>query len=196
LEGREGRVSGVRLSDGSAVPCDTALIAVGAAPGDALARDTGLACDNGIVVDQTARTSAPAIFAIGDCTNRPLPLYRDSGRLESVPNALEQAKQAAAALCGRPPPVPEVPWFWSDQYEARLQIAGLSLEVAETVVRGEPGGDSLAIFHLRADGTIQAVEAINAPAEFMAGRMMIARRKQVVAARLADVSCSIRELAG
>src|SRR6185503_4380955 len=104
-------------------------------------------------------------------------------RLESVPNALEQAKQAAADLCGRAPPAQEVPWFWSDQYEVRLQIAGLSLEVTETVVRGDPDSAAFAIFHLAEDGAVQAVEAVNAPAEFMAGRMMIARRRQVVASR-------------
>ena len=190
-----GHVTAVRLSDGSAVPCDAVLIGVGAAPNDALARAAGLACDNGIVVDLAARTADPAIHAIGDCTRRPLPLYHQTGRLESVPNALEQAKQAAADLCGRPAPAAEVPWFWSDQYEVRLQIAGLPFDVTETVVRGDPRSGSFAIFHLGEDGTVQAVEAVNAPAEFMAGRMMIARRKQAVAARLRDVSCSMREQA-
>ena len=132
----------------TAIPCDAVLVGVGAAPNDALARAAGLACDNGIVVDLAARTADPAIHAIGDCTRRPLPLYHRTGRLESVPNALEQAKQAAADLCGRPAPAPEVPWFWSDQYEVRLQIAGLPFDVAETVVRGDPRSGSFAIFHL------------------------------------------------
>ena len=139
--------------------------------------------------------SDPAIHAIGDCTRRPLPLYHRAGRLESVPNALEQAKQAAADLCGRPPPAPEVPWFWSDQYEVRLQIAGLPFDVDGDRGARRSATGSFAIFHLSGDGTVQAVEAVNAPAEFMAGRMMIARRRQAVAARLRDVSCSIRELA-
>ena len=78
-----------------------------------------------------------AIYAIGDCTQRPLPLYGRTGRLESVPNAIEQAKQAAADICGRPPPPPEVPWFWSDQYDLRLQMAGLAFDVHEAVVRGD-----------------------------------------------------------
>jgi 3-phenylpropionate/trans-cinnamate dioxygenase ferredoxin reductase subunit len=112
-----------------------------------------------------------------------------------VPNALEQAKQAAADLCGRPAPTAEVPWFWSDQYEVRLQIAGIPIDVTETVVRGDPRSGSFAIFHLSENGTVQAVEAVNASAEFMAGRIMIARRKQAVAARLRDVSCSMREQA-
>jgi 3-phenylpropionate/trans-cinnamate dioxygenase ferredoxin reductase subunit len=196
FDGDRQRVAAVHLSDGEAIACDAVLVGIGAVPNEALASAAGLACDNGIRVDLAARTSDPAIHAIGDCTHRPVPLYQRTCRLESVPNALEQAKQAAADLCGRPPPAVEVPWFWSDQYEVRLQIAGLPFDVAETVVRGDPGSATFAIFHLAKDGAVQAVEAVNAPAEFMGGRMMIARRRQVVASRLADVSCSIRELAG
>jgi 3-phenylpropionate/trans-cinnamate dioxygenase ferredoxin reductase subunit len=189
-------IAGIRLRDGTVIACDAALIGVGAAPNDALARSVGLTCLNGIVVDQAARTSDPLIHAVGDCTFRPLPLYQQSARLESVPNALEQAKQAAADVCGRPPSSPEVPWFWSDQYNVRLQIAGLPFDVAGLVIRGDPCSDSFAIFHLSADGTVQAVEAVNAPAEFMAGRIMIARRRRPLAAQLQDVSCSLKELTG
>jgi 3-phenylpropionate/trans-cinnamate dioxygenase ferredoxin reductase component len=192
----DGHVTGIRLRDGTIVACDAALIGVGAAPNVNLAQAAGLACANGIVVDAAARTSDPLIHAIGDCTVRPLPLYQQSGRLESVPNALEQAKQAAADLCGRALPAPEVPWFWSDQYNIRLQIAGLPYDVAELAIRGDPSGDAFAIFHLSASGTLQAVEAVNAPAEFMAGRIMIARRKRPLAAQLRDVSCSLKELTG
>ncbi len=196
FEGAHGRVTSVHLSDGRCMPCELVLIGIGATPNDALGRSAGLDCANGIVVDLAACTSDPAIHAIGDCTHRPLPLYRRTGRLESVPNALEQAKQAAADLCSRPPPPPEVPWFWSDQYDVRLQIAGLPFDVVETVVRGDPATGSFSIFHLSADGVVQAVEAVNAPTEFMAGRMMIGRRKPTIAAKLRDVSCSMRELAG
>ncbi len=188
-------VAGVRLADGTALPCDTGLIGVGAAPDDSLARAAGLACDDGVVVDLAARSSDPHIHAIGDCTRRPLPLYDRTGRLESVPNALEQAKQAAADLCGRLPPAPEVPWFWSDQYAIRLQIAGLPFAVDDIVLRGDPAGESFAAFHLGADGAIQSVEAVNAPAEFMAGRVMIARRKRTTATLLRDMSRSMQELA-
>lgn len=196
FEGADGCVSNVHLSDGGCIPCDAVLIGIGAAPNEALSRVAGLECATGIRVDLAARTSDPAIHAIGDCTHRPLPLYHRTGRLESVPNALEQAKQAAADLCGRPPPAPEVPWFWSDQYDGRLQIAGLPFDVAETVVRGDPTSASFAIFHLSADNAVQAVEAVNAPTEFMAGRMMIGRRTRAIADRLRDMSCSMRELAG
>jgi 3-phenylpropionate/trans-cinnamate dioxygenase ferredoxin reductase subunit len=196
FEGVDGQVACVRLADGGQVPCDAVLVGIGAEPNDALGRAAGLECADGIVVDTATCTSDAAIQAIGDCTQRPLPLYRRAARLESVPNALEQAKQAAALLCGRPPPAPEVPWFWSDQYEVRLQIAGLLFDVSESVVRGDPAAGAFAIFHLAADGTVQAVEAVNSPAEFMAGRMMIARRRQVVAARLRDMTCPMRDFVG
>jgi 3-phenylpropionate/trans-cinnamate dioxygenase ferredoxin reductase subunit len=193
-KGSSGRVAAVRLADGTRLACDAVLVGIGAAPDDALARAAGLACDNGVVVDAAARTSDLSIHAIGDCTHRPLLHYGRSGRLESVPNALEQAKQAAADLCGRKPPPPEVPWFWSDQYDIRLQIAGLPFDVDDIVLRGDPASGQFAAFHLAADGAIQAVEAVNAPDAFMAGRIMIARRRQTTAARLRDMSRSMQEL--
>jgi 3-phenylpropionate/trans-cinnamate dioxygenase ferredoxin reductase subunit len=107
LEGTRGRVEAARVSDGRLIHAETVLIAIGITANDELARAAGLACDDGILVDQAARTSDTAIYAIGDCTHRPLPLYARIARLESVPNALEQAKQAAADLCGRKPPTPE-----------------------------------------------------------------------------------------
>ncbi len=195
LEGQDGAVAGVRLADGRLVACDAALIGVGAVPNQELAEAAGLPCDGGIVVDLAARTADPSIFAIGDCTRRPLPHYETMWRLESVPNALEQAKQAACAIVGRNPPPPEVPWFWSDQYDIRLQIAGLPLGADRTVVRGDPEGDSFAIFHLAPDDRLVAVEAVNAAPEFMAGRMMIGKRRQVAPARLQDASVSMKDLA-
>ncbi len=195
LEGRGGAVSGVRLADGRVIACDVALVGVGAVANEELARDAGLACDGGIVVDLAARTSDPAIFAIGDCTRRPLPLYDRMGRLESVPNALEQAKQAASQICGKPAPAPEVPWFWSDQYDLRLQIAGLPFDATEIVVRGNLASGTFALFHLTEDGTVQAVEAVNAATEFMGGRRIIARRKRLTRARIEDMSVSMQELA-
>jgi 3-phenylpropionate/trans-cinnamate dioxygenase ferredoxin reductase subunit len=194
LEGN-GAVSGVRLADGRLIPCDAALIGVGGVPNEELARDAGLPCDGGIVVDEDARTSDPAIFAIGDCTKRPLPFYGRMMRLESVPNALEQAKQAASAICGRPRPAPELPWFWSDQYDLRLQIVGLPFDAAEIAVRGDIAAGKFALFHLTEDGRVQCVEAVNASTEFMGGRRIIQRRKQLTAARIADLSVTMQELA-
>ncbi len=195
IDGDTARATSVRLDDGARLSFDALLVGIGAGPDDRLARDSGMACENGIVVDLAARTSDPHIRAIGDCTWRPLPLYSRCVRLESVPNALEQAKQAAADLCGRPPPAPEVPWFWSDQYDIRLQIAGLPFDATSAIVRGDQATGRFAVFHLALDGTLQAVEAVNAPMEFMAGKSMIGHRKKVVADRLRDVSLSMQELA-
>jgi len=195
LEGVNGAVTGVRLGDGRVIQCDAALIGVGGVPNEELARDAGIACDGGIVVDLDARTSEPDIFAIGDCTKRPLPLYDRTMRLESVPNALEQAKQAASAIYGRPRPAPEVPWFWSDQYDLRLQIAGIPFDATEIVVRGDVAAGKFALFHLTADGTVQAVEAVNASTEFMGGRRIIQRRKKLTAERISDMAVTMQELA-
>jgi 3-phenylpropionate/trans-cinnamate dioxygenase ferredoxin reductase subunit len=192
--GEGGRVSGVRLADGRKIACDAVLVGVGAMACDALARDAGLDCANGVVVDEEARTSDPAIFAIGDMTWRPMPLYGVRHRLESVPNALEQAKQAVSAILGRTAPAPEVPWFWSDQYDLKLQIAGVPFETDERLVRGDPAAAKFAIFHLKGD-RIQAVEAVNAPAEFMAGRLMIGQGKAVDRGKLADPAVSMKEVA-
>ena len=195
LEGTNGAVSGVRLADGRVIPCDAALIGVGGLPNEELAKDAGLTCDGGIVVDLNARTSDPDIFAIGDVTKRQLPLYDRTMRLESVPNALEQAKQAASAICGKPAPALEVPWFWSDQYDLRLQIAGLPFDATQIVVRGSVADGKFALFHLTEDGTVQAVEAVNASTEFMGGRRIVQRRKKLTADRIADMSVTMQELA-
>ena len=195
LEGLSGRVTGVGLADGRTIACDTVLVGVGAVPNQELALAAGLDCDDGVVVDLAAQTSDPSIYAIGDCTRRPLPLYERMWRLESVPNALEQAKQAAADICGTKPPAPEVPWFWSDQYDLKLQIAGLPFEVARTVVRGEPATAQFAVFHLDGEERLRAVEAINAPPEFMAGRQLIASRKRVAPDKLRDMTLSMKDVA-
>ncbi|HST92171.1 MAG TPA: FAD-dependent oxidoreductase [Brevundimonas sp.] len=187
---------GARLADGRLIEADAVLVGVGALACDRLALGAGLACGNGIVVDEAARTSDPAIWAIGDATFRPVPVHDGRRhRLESVPNALEQAKQAAAAITGRPAPAPEVPWFWSDQYDLKLQIAGLPDGADRQIVRGDPdpagSNPSFAVFHLQ-DDRVLCVEAVNAGPEFMAGRMLIGRRTPVDAGKLADPSVSMK----
>jgi len=194
FDGVDCQVTGVRFTDGRVVACDVALVGVGAIPNDELAKDAGLDCTNGVVVDLEARTADPHIFAIGDVTHRPLPLYDRHFRLESVPNALEQAKQAAAAITGRPMPPPEIPWFWSDQYDLKLQIAGLPFDADRQIVRGDVAAAKFAVFHLKGD-LVQAVEAVNAPAEFMAGKQLIAKRTPVSLEKLADPAVSMKEVA-
>ncbi|HEX4742467.1 MAG TPA: FAD-dependent oxidoreductase [Caulobacteraceae bacterium] len=192
--GADGHVTGVRLGSGETIPCNVALVGIGAPPADELAREAGLECTGGVVVDQHARTADPSIFAIGDVTHRPLPMYERMFRLESVANALEQARQAASAIVGRPAPAHEVTWNWSDQYDLKYQFAGLPFDVDDVVIRGDPASAKFAVFHLCGD-KIQAVEAVNAPAEFMGGRQLIGQRRSVSRAKLADTSVSMKEVA-
>ena len=186
---------GVTLADGTVVQADAVLVGVGALACDGLPRSVGLRCDDGVVVDDQARTSDPAIFAVGDMTRRPIPVHGGvHHRLESVPNALEPANPAAAAIVGRPGPAPEVPWFWSDQYEYKLQIAGLPFRADRQVVRGDPGAGNFAVFHLAGD-RIVCVEAVNAPPEFMAGKQLIAKGTPVDVDKLADIAVSMKAVA-
>ncbi|HJQ59578.1 MAG TPA: FAD-dependent oxidoreductase [Vineibacter sp.] len=166
---------------------DLVVVGVGAVPNVELARAAGLTVQDGIVVDAQCRTSDPAIYAIGDCTFPHQPLLGRRLRLESVHNALEQAKVAAAAIAGRPPPPTETPWFWSDQYDVKLQMAGLGGgEGCAAVVRGDPAtGRSFAVFYLR-DGTLVAVDAVNRMPEFMMSKQMIAAQARPDPSRLAD----------
>ncbi len=192
--GPDGFVRAVRLADGREIACDAALIGVGADANDDLARAAGLTCDHGVAVDEQARTSDPAVFAIGDVARRPMPLYDGRmHRLESVPNALEQAKQAAAAIVGRAPPPHEVPWFWSDQYDLKLQIAGAPFDGDRIVVRGDIDAARFSLCHLRGDRLL-CVEACNAPADFMAGKLLIGRGARVDLDRLADADQPLKTL--
>lgn len=192
IEGTE-RAEAVRLASGLRFECDLLLVGIGAVPCANLATDAGLACDDGVLVDDDCGTSDPHIFAIGDVARRTHPLYQRSLRIESVPNALEQARRVAATISGRAPAEPEVPWFWSDQYALKLQMAGLSFNAEETVVRGNPDEYKFAVFHLR-DSRVVTVESINAPQEFMAGKKWIASGKTVDRSRLADTSVTLVEL--
>jgi len=193
--GEKGRVTGVQLADGRVIGCDAVVVGVGAHPNDELAKDAGLECARGVVVDLDARSvTDPAIFAIGDVAHRPMPIYDRMFRMESVPNALEQAKQAASAIAGRPRPAGECPWQWSDQFDLKLQIAGYAFDADEVLVRGDPASAKFAIFHLKGD-LVQSVEAINAPPEFMMGKQLILSRRPVNKAKLADPSISMKEVA-
>ncbi|HYW03238.1 MAG TPA: FAD-dependent oxidoreductase [Gammaproteobacteria bacterium] len=194
LEG-DATVERVVCRDGEAFPADLVLIGVGILPDTALAAEAGLEVDDGIVVDDRTRTSDPDICAAGDCTSFPSALYGRRVRLECVQNANEQARAAAATLAGQDKPYDPVPWFWSEQYDVRLQIAGLSHGYDRTVVRGNPDeGRSFAVFYLR-EGVVIAVDAINRTKEYIAGRKLVGARAQVAPATLADESVDLKELA-
>jgi 3-phenylpropionate/trans-cinnamate dioxygenase ferredoxin reductase component len=194
VEAFEGtsHVEAVRAG-GKLYPADIALVGIGIVPNVELARDAGLDCDDGIVVDTTCSTSADAaIFAAGDCTRHTgregLPI-----RLECVQNAIDQAKHAAFAMVGRPVTYREVPWFWSDQYDLKLQIAGLARPTDTLVVRGDPAARKFAVFHLR-DGAVAAVEAVNAAPEYLVGRKLIAEGAHVARERLADMAIPMKNI--
>ncbi len=178
---------------GETWPADIALVGIGVVPNAELAKDAGLPVDNGIVVDNCAQTSDPSIFAAGDCTWHP---GREDVflRLESVQNAIDQAKHAALAMLGKPTRYSEVPWFWSDQYDLKLQIAGLGRTGDQHVLRGDLAARKFAIFHMR-DGKVAAVEAVNAAAEYLVGRKLIAAGTPISAEKLADLSIPMKNMA-
>lgn len=189
-----GAVGAVVLANGERIACDAVIVGVGARCCDDLARDAGLQCDGGVLVDDVGRTSDASIFAIGDVARRPMAHYGGAlARLESVPNALEQAKLATAAILDLPSPRPEVPWFWSDQYDVKMQIAGIALgEAAKRIVR-QTSSSVFAVFHVL-DDRVLAVEAINAPGDFFVGRQMIAEGRPAPLDRLPDPTIPIKSL--
>jgi 3-phenylpropionate/trans-cinnamate dioxygenase ferredoxin reductase subunit len=192
----QGRVQRVMTAQES-FTADFVLVGIGVIPNSEIAEHAGLKTDNGIVVDAYTRTSDPNIFAAGDCTNHPVFLFgRDNGsaRLESVQNAIDQAKHAAMAMEGRPKPYREVPWFWSDQYDLKLQIAGLAGPDDTLVMRGNPKERKFAVFHLRGDA-LAAVEAVNAAPEYIVGRKLIAEGTKIDVRELADTSIHMKSFA-
>ena len=187
-----GKVEQVRAG-GAAYPADIVLVGIGVVANDELARDAGLGCDDGIVVDRNAMTGDPAIWAAGDCT-RHVGREGTALRLECVQNAIDQAKHAALAMVGRPRTYSEVPWFWSDQYDLKLQIAGLARPTDTIVQRGDPASRKFAVFHLRG-GVVAAVEAVNAAPEYLVGKKLIADGVKIAPERLADLSVPMKQMA-
>ena len=188
------RVRSVTTSDGDEIPADLVVIGVGIVPNTELASAAGLDIDNGIVVDDHCRTSDPDIYAVGDCTFHPNAIYGRNLRLESVHNALEQAKTAAANLCGGDASYSQVPWFWSDQYDLKLQIAGLSEGYDDIVIRGNPAERSFSCLYLK-DSRLIAIDAINAPRDFVQSKTLIATGEPVEKERLGDPESQLKDLA-
>ncbi|WP_011297643.1 MULTISPECIES: NAD(P)/FAD-dependent oxidoreductase [Cupriavidus] len=164
------RVSGVETSDGRTLPADLVLIGIGVVPNTEIAAAAGLAIDNGIIVDQNLASTDPTIFAIGDCANYPSRFGRC--RLESVQNAVDQGQAVAAAIVGESIPYDKVPWFWTDQADLKLQIAGITAGHDRSVLRGDPESRSFSVFFFR-DGTLIGVESINRPADHVVARRLL-----------------------
>ena len=180
------RVDAVETDNGDVLAADFVIIGAGILPNSELAERAGLAVDNGIVVNDQCQTSDIDIYAVGDCTSHPNSVYQRRLRLESVHNALEQAKTAAGNICGDELHYAQVPWFWSDQYDLKLQIAGLSAGYDQTIMRGDPHTRKFACLYLR-DGILIAVDAVNAPREFMQAKTLIAQRATIDPAAPAEL---------
>jgi 3-phenylpropionate/trans-cinnamate dioxygenase ferredoxin reductase subunit len=189
----DGHVSGVVTSAGETIDAGLVVVGVGILPNTEIAAAAGLAVDDGIVVDDRCRTEDPDVYAAGDCTSHPNGIYGRRLRLESVHNALEQAKTAASNICGEDLRYEQVPWFWSDQYDIKLQIVGLSEGYDEIVLRGDPADDAFACFYLR-ERRLIAVDAINSPREFMQAKELIAAHAAPDPGKLADAEIQLRAL--
>ena len=185
FDGVDGKLTEAVLADGRRFPCDLAIIGIGVTPNTELAAAAGLAIENGIAVDAFCRTSDPDILAVGDCAS--FPYHGQRLRLESVPHAIAHGEAAAAVIAGQGQAYVAKPWFWSDQYDVKLQIAGLNLGYDQVVTRGPgPAGD-YSVWYYR-QGQLIAVDAANAATAYMVGKRLIESGKTVAADRVADSS--------
>jgi 3-phenylpropionate/trans-cinnamate dioxygenase ferredoxin reductase component len=189
--GAGGRVTGVETTDGRQLPADLVLICIGVIPNAELAGEADLAVDNGIVVDECLVTVDPAILAIGDCANFPTPYAVGRVRLESVQNAVDQGRCVAAHIAGHPGPYDKVPWFWSDQGDLKLQIAGITTGHDASIVRGDPESGHFSVFCFRA-GRLIGVESVNQTADHVVARRLLAGDPGLTPQQAADESYDLR----
>ena len=193
LLSQDGQVSGVELGDGTVLPVDLVVVSIGVIPNVELARQAGLACENGIVIDESLATSDPDVFSLGDCAVYPSRFAHVPSRLESIQNAVDQARHLALTLTRGASAYDAVPWFWSDQGGAKLQIAGLAQGVTEAVVRGDQAGLKFSVYCFRGDRLV-AVESINRPADHMAARRLLAAGVAVLPSQAADIEFDLKSL--
>jgi 3-phenylpropionate/trans-cinnamate dioxygenase ferredoxin reductase subunit len=186
-------VGGVVLADGRILPADFVIAGVGLVPNDGLAREAGLHVDNGIWVDEYCRTEDPAVLAIGDCSNHPSAFLGRRVRLESVPNAIEQARVAAATIAGTLSPYAAIPWFWSDQYDLKLQAVGLSDGHDQVALRGAMAARSFLVFYLR-QGVVISADAVNKPGEFLLAKRLVQARARPDIGLLMDSNRALKDV--
>ncbi|CAN7223052.1 FAD-dependent oxidoreductase [Pseudorhodoferax sp. LjRoot39] len=189
LANAAGHVQSVLLDDGRQLACELVVLGIGVLPNVELAEAAGIACAGGILVDACGRTSAPNVLAAGDVANMELPHGRL--RLESIQAANDGARAAASVLVGQPQPLTAVPWFWSEQHDLKLQMAGIPAHGDQTVLRGDMADDRFTLFYLR-DGAVVAAHSVNRPAEHMLARKLIAGRAQIPAETLADPAADLK----
>jgi 3-phenylpropionate/trans-cinnamate dioxygenase ferredoxin reductase subunit len=187
-----GQVQAVSLDDGTLIDANIVLKGLGVRPAVEWLEGSGVATDRGVLVDAACRTNQPHVFAAGDCAETRHPLYEGSLLLESVQNAVSQGKLCAAAILGEDPEYTEVPWFWSEQYDARLQMAGIAQEGDELVLR-DSGPNALSVLSLGAD-RLNAIQCINAPKDYMAARKIIAARDAIDLDQLRNPETQLKDL--
>ncbi len=195
ITGDGGEVSGVTCADGKTYPADLVVVGIGVVPNVELADTAGLPCDNGIVVDKFCRTADADIYAAGDCAAYEHPFAGRLIRLESVQNAADQGRVAAAAIAGNEKPYDVVPWFWSDQYNLKLQMAGLLEGCDETVLRGAMEDGKFSLFHFR-DGVLRAVDAVSKPADYVQGRKLMEAGISPTPEQAGDPEFKLKQLLG
>ena len=195
IEGRNGAVSGVRLADGTLLACEMVIVGIGITPSVEPLIAAGAAGDNGVMVDEHCRTTLPDVFAVGDCAaHRNDFAGGDIIRLESIQNASDQAATAAKALMGSPERYQAVPWFWSNQYDIRLQTVGLSSGADDVLVRGDVAARSFSVIYLKA-GRVIALDCVNATRDYVQGRKLVERGSMPDRAQLADPATALSALA-
>ena len=192
LQPGTARVAAVRLADGREFPVDFVLVAIGVSPNDALARSSGIACDNGILVNEYCQSSDPRIYAAGDCARHPSIHFGFNVLLESVDNAFEQAQNVALNMLGTPTVHDKVPWFWSDQFDLKMIIVGLAQGHDQVVLRGDPASRSFSLCYLKR-GELIAVETVNAAKDQLNARKLIPARARPDPRRLADPAIPLKD---
>ena len=183
----------VVCSDGTEVKADSVLIGAGVVPNIELAEEAGINCDNGIIVNEFGQTNFKNIYACGDCTNHPNKILNKNLRLESVHNAMEQAKTVASSLMNNPMEYNQVPWFWSDQYDHKLQIVGLSGDHDMVTMRGNTNDAKFMLFYTK-DEELIAVDAINNPKEFLISRKLVANKVKIKPNEISDLNINLNDL--
>ena len=195
IEEKDGAATGVRLADGTVLPCEMVIVGIGIVPAVAPLLAAGAEGGNGVLVDAQCRTSLPDILAIGDCAAHANRFAEGAViRLESVQNATDQANTAAKLLCGEGEPYDAVPWFWSNQYDIRLQTMGLSIGYDQTIVRGDPATRSFSVIYLKA-GRVLALDCVNMTRDYAQGRALVLAGASPDPALLADPETPLKSLA-
>ena len=187
------KVESVLCSDGSEIKADMVIIGAGIIPNVELAENAGVICDNGILVDEFGQTNYKNVYACGDCTSHPNKLLNKQLRLESVHNAMEQSKTVAFSVLAKPLEYNQVPWFWSDQYDHKLQIVGLSGEHDNVVMRGNTKDQKFMLFYTK-DNQLIAVDAVNNPKEFLICRKLVANKVKIKSEMISDIDTNLNDL--